>query len=117
MHPTILKAIRERRVLRLVYGAGSRVVEPHVCGAGRAGQGLLRAFQTAGASASGAPYAWKLFRLDRIESVELLDARFPGPRPRFRRRDRAMTGRTVGLKARAASEAPVRAAANARSGS
>lgn len=100
MTPLIHRAIRQRRALRISYGAGSRVIEPHVCGLGRAGQGLLRAYQTAGASASGAPRAWKLFRLDRIASVELLDTTFAGPRPRFRRRDRAMAGRTVGLAAR-----------------
>lgn len=101
MHAIIIQAIRQRRVLRIDYGAGSRLVEPHVCGLGRAGHGLLRAFQTEGASASGAPRAWKLFRLDRIAAAEVLDRTFAGPRPRFRRRDRAMTGRTVGLPARA----------------
>lgn len=98
MNATIIQAIRQRRVLRIAYGAGSRLIEPHVCGAGRAGQTLLRAFQTEGASASGAPRAWKLFRVDRIAALELLDRTFPGPRPRFRRRDRAMTGRTVGVR-------------------
>jgi predicted DNA-binding transcriptional regulator YafY len=103
MTPIIFEAIRRRRLLRIAYGAGSRVVEPHVCGLGRAGQGLLRASQTEGASASGRARAWKLFRLDRIEAVELLDTTFRGPRPRFRRRDRAMTGPTVGVSRRDAS--------------
>ena len=52
----------------------------------------MRAFQTEGASASGEHEHWKLFRVDRAESIELSSDSFDGPRPEYKRGDRAMKG-------------------------
>ena len=90
MNPTICQAINEQRLLRLYYDPGLRTVEPHAHGESRGGNDLLRAFQTSGASASGEHVNWKLFRLDRITSLELLEETFPGSRPEYRRNDKAM---------------------------
>jgi hypothetical protein len=53
---------------------------------------LLRAFQTEGASASGEPKNWKLFRLDRAERIDPTGSSFDGPRPKYQRGDAAMKG-------------------------
>ena len=91
MNPTICQAINERRLLRILYDPGSRIIEPHAHGMGTAGNELLRAYQVSGASASGNPIDWKLIRTDRISYIKLLYDKFPGPRPGYRKRDSAMT--------------------------
>ena len=86
----LVAAITERRTIKLFYQPGYRVIEPHAIGYGSSGQVLLRAFQVEGASASGEHINWKLFRLDRAESIEPIDNAFDGPRPEYKREDRAM---------------------------
>ena len=85
-------AIGARHVLAVHYFPGDRIIEPHAFGYGSAGQLLLRAYQTEGASASGEHEWWKLFRLDRFEWAKLAGAAFAGPRPEYRRGDKAMRG-------------------------
>ena len=91
MNAIIVKAIAERRAISLDYSPGSRTIEPCAYGVSADGHFLLRAFQTSGASASEEHIDWKLFRVDRIRSLRLLDQQFAGPRPGYRRGDRAMT--------------------------
>jgi predicted DNA-binding transcriptional regulator YafY len=93
MYEVIVKAITERRLIRLIYEPGARIAEPCAFGENQHGHNLLRAFQRAGASASGEHIHWKLFRVDRIRRIELLDERFLGARPEYRRNDRAMNRR------------------------
>lgn len=88
----IAQAIAGREVLELVYPPGRRLVEPHAVGYGSDGSLLLRAFQTEGASASGEPNNWKLFRLDRTDRIDPTGMRFSNPRPGYRKNDKAMKG-------------------------
>lgn len=92
MEDTIPGAIRAKRVLELYYDPGYRTIEPHAFGRGSDGQLLMRAYQTAGASASGEHENWKLFRVDRVRSLRAANAEFDGPRPGYRRGDKAMKG-------------------------
>jgi len=92
LHASIVQAINERRLVLLNYDPGLRVIEPCAYGASSEHHGLLRAYQRSGASAHGEPENWKLFRTDRISSIQLLDERFAGPRPEYRRNDKAMRG-------------------------
>jgi predicted DNA-binding transcriptional regulator YafY len=91
MLPILVAAIKGRRLVSIWYDPGVRVIEPHALGYGSDGQLLLRAFQVAGASASGQPVHWKLFRLDRIRDAKLNGGSFKKPRPEYQRDDRAMT--------------------------
>jgi predicted DNA-binding transcriptional regulator YafY len=91
MLPILVKAIEDRRLVSIWYDPGVRVIEPHAIGYGSEGQVLLRAFQVAGASESGQPVHWKLFRLDRITDAKLNGRSFRKPRPQYRRGDPAMT--------------------------
>jgi hypothetical protein len=52
MNGLIAAAIERRRLLKLVYSVGSRIVEPHVYGLTGCGKELLRCYQVAGESAS-----------------------------------------------------------------
>ena len=92
MHALIVKAISERYLLRIVYDPGERIIEPCAYGTSSEGHGLLRGFQTSGASASGEHVNWKLLRTDRIIQIAVLPQPFAGPRPEYRRNDKAMKG-------------------------
>lgn len=92
MRDLIVRAISERRVITLDYTAGQRSVEPHAFGLSSNGDLLLRAYQTEGASESGEHRWWKLFRIDRIRSLNLGEASFDGARPEYKRGDKHMVG-------------------------
>lgn len=89
---TITDAIRNRHRLNISYEPGGRVIEPHVLGYSSKGKLLLRAFQVSGASASGEPHQWKLFRLDRMARANDNGEVFDGPRPHYNPDDSAMRG-------------------------
>ncbi len=88
----ITAAIQNRRTLRVFYAPGWRQIEPHALGRGSEGQLLIRAFQTTGASKSGEHENWKLFRVDRLKSVEPSDEPSEAPRPGYKRDDNHMKG-------------------------
>jgi hypothetical protein len=91
MRELIERAIRERLVLAIQYPPGHRLIEPHAFGYSSEGNLLLRAYQTEGASASGEHAWWKLLRLDRFVSIATSGTTFFGPRPEYKRGDKAMT--------------------------
>lgn len=92
MLTTIKSAIEGRQILEIHYSPGKRVIEPHALGYSAEGNLLLRAFQVEGASASGEHTDWKLFRIDRAGRIGPSGVSFDGPRPEYRRGDRAMKG-------------------------
>jgi hypothetical protein len=83
MNTLIVAAIEQRRLLKLAYSAGNRIVEPHVYGADGDAREYLRCYQVGGESLSHERYGWKLLREDEIDRVEVLDVRFE-PRPDYR---------------------------------
>lgn len=92
MDELITRSIADLRVLEINYDPGIRTVEPHAYGRGADGQLLLRAYQTAGASSSGEHEHWKLLRVDRIRNLRASNICFDGPRPGYKRGDKAMKG-------------------------
>jgi len=72
----ICEAIREKRLIEFFYENGVRIVEPFACGYGKKGNLLLRAFQVEGYSKSGNPSGWKLFRVDKISQLRILEETF-----------------------------------------
>jgi len=92
MHWIIIRAIIERRLLGIYYEPGARIIEPCAYGLSREQHGLLRAFQTSGASASGKHVNWKLLRTDKITQIHILAEQFDRPRPEYRRGDKTMVG-------------------------
>jgi hypothetical protein len=87
---SICTAIAQKRLLRLTYDWGTRTVEPHAYGRNSKGHELLRSYQVGGDSRSGESEGWKLFRVDEIRSLAMSEDTFAGPRPGYRRGDRAM---------------------------
>ena len=85
-----VRATLEHRVLSFSYHGLRRTVEPHLIGTHEAGEPLLVAFQTGGESTSGAVPGWRTFSTSEMESVEVVDEVFPGPRPGFSPASHAM---------------------------
>ena len=88
MDPEIAKAIHERKLLRFSYDGGLRMVEPYVYGACETHE-LLRAYQVSGHSRSR-PTGWKLFRVEEINDIVVLDQRFGEPHAGYMRNDPCM---------------------------
>lgn len=76
----LVLAILEHRVTRIRYNGRDRVIEPQLLGIHEAGEPMLVAYQTAGASQSGDVPGWRTFITTSMEAVEVTDERFPGPR-------------------------------------
>lgn len=76
MNGLVVAAVEQRRLLKLAYTAGNRIVEPHVYGLTGCGKELLRCYQVAGESASRERAGWKLLRADDIANVQVLDVGF-----------------------------------------
>ena len=76
MNRLIVAAVEQRRLLKLAYTAGNRIVEPHVYGLDGKSRELLRCYQLAGESASRERAGWKLLRTADVAAVEVLDVRF-----------------------------------------
>ncbi len=72
-------AIKQRRLIRLLYGGKERIVEPHDYGIHN-GSAKLLAYQVAGASSNRLPN-WRWMEADSISNIQLLDRTFPGGRP------------------------------------
>ena len=66
------------------------MVEPHAYGTDRKDRYLLRAYQVSGGSESGEFVGWKLFCEDEMIAVTETSTTFAGPRPDYKRGDRAI---------------------------
>lgn len=87
---TLSAAINGRKLLKFQYDDLDRLVEPHAVGLNKTGSLMLRGYQVTGESATD-PRAWKLFTVEKIVNLEVMDFTFAGPRDGYRAGDRAMT--------------------------
>jgi hypothetical protein len=76
----LVLAILDHRLVRIRYQGRDRLIEPHLLGIHEAGEPLLVAYQTAGTSQSGVVRGWRTFITTSIDTVEVTDETFPGPR-------------------------------------
>ena len=67
----LIYAIELEYVIEFDYGGYMRMVEPFVVGRSSFGDELLQGYQIAGGSQGGRIPAMKLFRVDRIEHLEI----------------------------------------------
>lgn len=106
----ITTAIKNKNLVTIYYdgedngGKGLRVIEPFCFGTSKAGNKVIRAWETEGASYTGSKGeqplpGWRLFRLDRIGSFAV-DPReqFLSPRPKYNPNDKGMKGIKVCAK-------------------
>ena len=89
---TLCDAIFGTLVLKIRYGGGDRIIEPHAYGRHiTTGREVLRAWQQSGHSNSGIRRGWKLFLVDEIRNIKVLKgAKSGAPRPLYNPDDRHM---------------------------
>jgi predicted DNA-binding transcriptional regulator YafY len=91
---TLINSIRNKDVIVIYYdgdepgGRGLREIEPVCLGVSKSGNKVLRAWEKGGASHRGylgvRPIpGWRLFRSDKITSVNLTGEKFNSPRPNY----------------------------------
>jgi hypothetical protein len=78
-HPHIWKAIKQKRLMRLIYHDKVRIIEPHDHGILNGSVQLL-AWQVDGASSRPLPN-WLLMKVDEMVDLTTLAGTFPGGRP------------------------------------
>jgi hypothetical protein len=80
MNDDLVIAINEKRLIRFVYRVGThRIVEPHDYGIMKGVETLL-GYQLSGESQSGAARGWKLFEVDNIRHLTVMERGFAGSR-------------------------------------
>lgn len=75
-HDLLNSAIRARAAISFLYENLLRIVEPHLYGRDRRQKAFLRGFQTSGQSLSGGLPEWRLFDVDKISQLKIVDAFF-----------------------------------------
>ncbi len=76
MHPTIIEAIKQRRILSVSYDGLPRKVEPHTYGINSAGHEALSCYQVEGGSASGHSEGWKMLLISKLDRASLTNDTF-----------------------------------------
>ena len=89
MNPTITQAIKDQKSLELRYHGYSRIVEPHAYGCDKAGDEILRCYQTSGGSESGERVGWKLLKVREVLTLHITAGAF-SIRRGYKRNDKAM---------------------------
>lgn len=74
MHVIIPNAIKERRLLRLIYDGRSRTVEPHTLGLIEGKTEAMLCWQVSPPVRSGEH--WHVFQLDKISGLRTLEEQF-----------------------------------------
>ncbi|CEG06921.1 hypothetical protein BN961_00300 [Afipia felis] len=73
--------------LRFLHNSQDRIVEIHTVGFSKKNAPIMRAWQVSGGSQSGSPTPWRIFQLDEVRDVKVLDIKSHAPRPGYRRGD------------------------------
>lgn len=87
---SIASAIQNRNLLSFTYEGFAREVEPHCLGIDKKGHPALRAYQVAGGSESGEYVGWKMFHVNGIQNLQVLNKTFQQPRQGYKRGDKDM---------------------------
>jgi hypothetical protein len=86
----ICQAIRRRALLQFLYDNRVRVVASYCCGVSARGVDVLRAVQVRGESASGGMGFGKLWSIEKITGLRMLDETFTPDDPDYNPTDTAM---------------------------
>ncbi|HRH40148.1 MAG TPA: hypothetical protein PKY82_00795 [Pyrinomonadaceae bacterium] len=86
----LCRAITERLVIQFKYDGRMRIVEPFCCGAGSAGNYLLRGFQIRGADKTK-PLCWRLYEISDMSQLNVTQHNFNGKRAEYEPNDSAFT--------------------------
>ena len=79
----LVQAVLAHRPVTFRYQGLLRTVEPHLVGLHEAGEPLLIAYQSEGASRSGDLPGWRTFVVTELEDLSVSDRQFAGARLDF----------------------------------
>lgn len=85
----ICRAMRERKLLEVVYHQRQRLVAPHIFGIDTTGAETLSCYQVAGGTTGGDRQGWKSFKTCELVVKQISTLHFH-PRPEYQPNDRAM---------------------------
>ena len=83
MNRQIYRAINSKFILQFWYNGGTRTVEPFCYGINEEGKEVLRGYQIRGYNESGKAQEWKLFKVEKILSLTVVNKQFAGARPQY----------------------------------
>jgi hypothetical protein len=83
----IKTAIQNKQLLSFSYDGFPRTVEPHTYGLDKKGHPALRAYQIKGGSESGEYIGWKIFHVNEIHNLSVLQEHFAHARSDYKRND------------------------------
>lgn len=86
---TLTAAIQARKYISFTYNGLSREAQPAAVGVSRAGNDVLRCYQTAGGHITPG-HEWDLCDLSKIRDLKVLEKTFQGEPPNYRRGDKHM---------------------------
>lgn len=89
MKETLVKAIQQRSYISFTYSGLQREAQPAAVGISRAGNPVLRCYQTAGGHITPG-HEWDLCELSKIQNLQVLEKVFPADPPGYRKSDRHM---------------------------
>lgn len=89
MRSIIENAIQNRRYLTFTYKGIARQVQPVAVGVSRAGNDVLRCYQTQGAHNTDG-HDWNLCTLSEISGLTVAEQQFDAPPPGYNRGDKGM---------------------------
>ncbi len=77
----INKAISSKKIISFFYDDSLRIVEPFLTGKHRdTGRDTLRAWFLSGTSKSRNPIPWRMYTIDKMSNIQILDGSFSGIR-------------------------------------
>jgi hypothetical protein len=76
--------------MKIFYDGGYRIIEPYCYGINKVNNESIRAYQIIGHSNSGKPENFKLFKVEKIETLQILDENFIPNHPLYNKNDKGM---------------------------
>lgn len=83
-------AIRGRKYISFTYSGLPREAQPAALGVSRAGNDVLRCYQTAGSHITP-DHEWDLCDLSKVQDLKVLERSFQNDPPGYRRGDKQMS--------------------------
>lgn len=90
MRNELIVAIQGRKTVTFVYDGIAREAQPCAIGISRAGNEVLRCYQTAGGHVTPG-HEWNFCQLSKIRNLAVTNKVFQGEPPRYRRGDKDMS--------------------------
>lgn len=90
MRDVLVQAINERKCIAFTYSGLPREAQPAAVGISRAGNPVLRCYQTAGGHITPG-HEWDLCELSKIVGLKVLNEEFSSNPPGYKKGDKGMS--------------------------